>query len=572
MNKYLKILALSGGVLSSIAPTAIKVGNKPNNDINSVYQNVEKIQNILPKLSRINYRLDINGLQDENVKFSTINEDGNDVDLSKDETINYLSETLNQVNLEYEQLREYLSNAIKDSMDYLDKYKSGEIELTNEQKIYIKEHSNSIKYLAETLEDLNEDIICIIDGCEDCEDCDFDETANRYISSIKDLETRIDALQNSINSLQLITNISNPYFYAGYSYTPNNVVYGFKYSKFKAPNIEDSDSNNANITNDNNEDISKDNINQDNSHESTDIVKDNSDNIIDTTQEDNSSNIANDTLDNTAEQNTVIENNSNTEELEESDNTSNTETNQGSKEIKPTTFGLKSNIDTYAPTKRNIDTFFNTALYDNEYGYGGGYGMPYGYGMQYGGGYAMPYGGYGNPYMNGYNSNLINREAIKKSDNTPVNANLNTTPNIEDDSNIETENKTSKPKKIRAKRAKNIDTYTGTTVQSNINSMGESKLSSFLKEKITNIRNKIRNKKKSQPNKDIENFEDKIDETVIEETNIKNVDTYKDETENVNADTNNSVDSADDTSKTTNNITSNNEQPELHSEQPIIAQ
>ena len=109
-------------------------------------------------------------------------------------------------------------------------------------------------------------------------------------------------------------------------------------------------------------------------------------------------------------------------------------------------------------------------------------------------------------------------------------------------------------------------------IQSNINSMGESKLSSFLKEKITNIRNKIRNKKKSQPNKDIENFEDKIDETVIEETNIKNVDTYKDETENVNADTNNSVDSADDTSKTTNNITSNNEQPELHSEQPIIAQ
>jgi len=555
MNKYLKILALSGGILTSIAPTAIKVGNRTNNDFNTMYENVERIQNILPRLSKINYRLNINSEQDQTTMLSETDELDNEVDIGKEETINYLAETLNQVTSEYEQLRQSLNTAIKDSMEYLDKYKNGEIELTNEQKIYIKEHTNSIKYLAETLEDLSEDIMCAIDGCEDCEDCDFDETANRYISTIKDLELCIDSLQTSLNSLQFITSLSNPYFYAGYNYIPNHITYRLRHS---TPN------------NDNDDTINNDNIDSDNLENQT--MQDNSNDM------DSTDNALEDTTNKATDETTTTDNADNSDNsenndtnIEDTEQTDNIDDNSSVKQAKPTTFGLKSNIDTYAPTRRNIDTFFNTALYDNEYGYGGGYGMPYGYGMQYGGGYNMNYGGYGNPYaMNGYNSNLINRETLKKVDN-PVNANLNTTPDTEVD-NHETKNETSKPKKIRAKRAKNIDTYTGTTIQSNVNSMGESKLSSFLKEKITNIRNKIRNKKQSRYNKDVENLENKIDETVADETSIKNVDTYKEETENVNADTNNSVDSIDDTSKTTNNITSNNEQPELHSEQPIIAQ
>ena len=184
MNKYLKILALSGGLMASIAPTAIKIDNQSNNDLGQIQESVEKMQNIMPKLSRINYKLNIDldttnptnndnsltGNTNDNVTFSTSDDDGNETNLNKQETINYLNQTFEQANSEYEQLKATLTTAIKNTMDYLESYKNGETTLTNEQKIYIKEHTNSIKFLAETLEDLSEDVICAID----CKDCDED--------------------------------------------------------------------------------------------------------------------------------------------------------------------------------------------------------------------------------------------------------------------------------------------------------------------------------------------------------------------------------------------------------------
>lgn len=547
MNKYLKILMLSGGLVGAIAPTAIDINNDKHSDLGSIYEQVEKMQQAIPRLSRINYKLNIdlgideNGVDDidennditnntvidedtniisdniknnttdnsstsDNITFTTTDENGNESTLNNEETINYLNQTLNQTNIEYEQLKNTLNNAIKDTMDYLDAYKSGEQTLTNEQKIYIREHSNSIKFLAETLEDLSEEVICCIDGCEDCEDSEqFEATASKYLATINDLETRINVLNNAIASLQLINNIGNPHFFAG-KFGPNHMFYG--YHNFNENHIDNNDN-----TGENDQSVEVDDNNDDLVDNSTDSV----DNIEDT--QDNEQN--QDSVENVENNDTI---------------SANTE------DDKPTTFGLKSNIDTYAPTKRNIDTFFNTALYNNEYmnGYGN-YG--YGYGNPYGGyGYGMPYGsGVGNPYgNNGLNSNIVNRQVVENQQNQ-----INNMANI--DNQVDNSEDVKKPKKIRVKRAKNIDTYSEITVQSNINTMGESKISRFFKEKFNNLRNKVR-KQKQDVEQNKENQQNDTNQPIIEKNNnladIKNNDIISEveviDNQNIDNKTNNS--------------------------------
>lgn len=516
MNKYLKMLMLSGGLVGSIIPTAIDMDNKQNNDLGGIYEQVEKMQEALPRLSRINYKLNIdlsdnnesdalenndtnndnNTINDEiptdntenshNVTFTTTDDTGKETNLSNEETINYLDETLNQTNIEYESLKTTLNNAIKDTMDYLDAYKNGETTLTNEQKIYIKEHANSIKFLAETLEDLSEDVLCCIDGCEDCDnEEDFEATASKYLTTINDLETRINALNNAIASLQFINNICNPYFFRA---VPNYIMYDYN-------NLPDDE-------------------NQDNVEENNSDLNISNDNVMEV---ENDQNLTDETSNDSVDNNQSTQDNVVNESQEEGVNNEND---------KPTTFGLKSNIDTYAPTRRNIDTFFNTALYNkNDYmngnAYGYGYGVPYGYGGGYG--YGMPYGQgyYGSPYGMGLNSNMVNRAELEKQENS---APTNTYANIETKTD---EKDVKKPKNKLSKRAKNIDTYTGVTVKSNVNTMGESKISRFFKEKFNTLRNKIRRQKQdvqdnaqNLPN-NLEN-QDNLDNNSINQNNENN--------------------------------------------------
>ncbi|MFQ6724386.1 MAG: hypothetical protein ACLRFE_03545 [Clostridia bacterium] len=468
MNKYLKILMLSGGLVGAIAPTAIDTDKCPTCDFGGIYEDVEKMKQALPRLSCIDYKLNIdlsdnsnsensnndtlnetnqeefnnvevndniiddsNSNNDSNVTFTTTDENGEQTILDNEETINFLDEALNQTNIEYEQLKSTLTKAITDTMNYLELCNSDEKTLTNEQKIYIKEHSNTIKFLAETLEDLSEDVICCIDGGDNCEDCDdeFELTAGKYLAIINHLEDRINILNNAIASLQFINNGNhfiariNPYY-----------VYS---------NDTDQDSCEGN---DCSIEVEKKDLNTDEAS------------------------------------NGMVDEDENTQHVVDENNQ--TDLSVSNNEDKPTTFGLKSNIDTYAPTRRNIDTFFNTALYKNEFnsnGYGYGYGMPYGYGAGYG--YGMPYAnGYANPYGE-INSNMINRSQLEND----ANQNNNT--------NNDEQNKTLKSKKVKnsaKKRAKNVDTYNGITIKSNINTMGESKISKFFKEKFNDIRRKVR--------------------------------------------------------------------------------
>ena len=493
MNKYIKLLALSSGLLAVIAPTAIDTQkDNYNNDLNNTYQNIEKMQNIIPKLSKVNYMLNIDIPNDKNlndaedtVTFSTTDENGDSTQLSNEETLTYLDSALQETNAEYEQLKQCLINAIKDTMDYLDQYKNNETEVTNEQKLYIKEHSNSIKFLAETLEDLSEELICVVDGCEDCDDEQFETNVSLYLNAINNLEERINVLQSSLSSLQLINNMANPYFYPRFIPKPNYV-----------------NSNDSVIKNDGN---ANDNTTDNNLNDNTTNTEQNDDNT--STEQDTTADIGNQEIDSDG-----------SVEVEQSTNTAD-------EDEKPTTFGLKSNIDTYAPTKRNIDTFFNTALYNDNYMYGNNY-MPYGYG----GGYGMPYGnGYmANPYGNGLNSNLVNRDVVENTSKQDSFCENCGTASVENNAPEDSK----KTKKFRVKKAKNIDTYADVTVKSNINTMGESKISKFFKDKFNNLRNKVKNRKENSNQADlidnVENGSQDVNTAQDVANNIDNVKNSKD--------------------------------------------
>ena len=485
MNKYFKALALTGGVISAIIPTTLKIENKSTcNDLAKIYEDVTNMDEIKPRQSRINYKLNIDtnsSSSNENVSFGTENENGEQKPLTDNETLSYLDATLEEVSSEYNLLKDTLTKAIKDTMDYLDNAKENNT-LTNEQKIYLKEHTNSIKFLAETLEDLSEDVLCCIDGV-DCEKDDMKEITAKYLKTIDNLEDRINALQNSLNSLQLMNGISNPYFYATYNYPPNHIVYGLRYGK---------------RDNSHNSQIGENNQNDENSNNESDAENNQ-------TSNDNADNEQSDT-ENSADNQQQTQNNEDTNSNQHTD--TNAQVGKDSEDYK--TFNLKSNIDTYAPTRRNIDTFFNTALLDNEYGYGYGNGGMYGYGMPYGMGYGNMGGYYGNPYGNmgyeGYNSNMINRKTLEENAQNNYMPN-SPTANVEQPEEIDSNNQNKPSKKPRVKRTSNIDTYNQATVKSNINSMGESRISKFFKEKFSSIKNKVRNKKQ-QTEQNFDNAQD----------------------------------------------------------------
>ncbi len=502
MNKYIKLFALSSGLLGALVPSAIDLDNDMQNKLSQIYESVDDMEELNSSTSRLNYEIDVNS-NDKNVTFSTTNEDGSQTDLTEQETINYLNSTLEQVNSEYEELKQTLINAIQDTMDYLDKYE--EQELTNEQKLYIKEHSNSIKFLANTLENLSSDVIKTIDGCENCDD--FEKVAGIYMLTINNLEEKIEALQNSLTSLNMINSLSSPYYNRTAHHFPNGVVYGFRFGT--NPSLNNTEQNqDSQLENENNE--------QENS----------------TNQNELENNQENENQENNSQDNNT---NSNTEQQTLNDSSTDLDSTE---EEKPTTFGLKSNIDSYAPTKRNIDTFFNTALLGNEYNMYGG--MPNMYGMPYGNaGYGNMYGyGFGNPYNGGgLNSNNINKEVLE---------NHNNSNNVNSISNIEAEPKqdVQKPKKVRAKKAKNVDSYKGVTVKSNINTMGESKIAKFFKEKFNNMRNKIKNQKNDNAESSQDLTKNLPEHPVTQQTNIENNENSINNAENVKEDLINSENTA----------------------------
>ncbi len=127
----------------------------------------------------------------------------------------------------------------------------------------------------------------------------------------------------------------------------------------------------------------------------------------------------------------LIDNNGEIKENNEQQNQTTDETNKSNIDTYKTT-NLKSNIDTYVgDNPKNIDSFFNTALLDNEFMYGNGY----------------------NGYMNGLNP-YMNRNGLPYQNQQMQENQPNTNTSVNSNNNTQ-----SKVEKKKFKLAKNIDTY-----------------------------------------------------------------------------------------------------------------
>lgn len=160
-----------------------------------------------------------------------------------------------------------------------------------------------------------------------------------------------------------------------------------------------------------------------------------------------------------------------------------------------------SNIDTYGPEYRNIDTFFNTALLDdnmfdyNGENYMGNYGMGYmGNPYMFGGrvnGHNGSNGGYRNPNYNNQNNNENNTTES----NSPNNHNIK----------IDTDTQDNQEQK-KFKFGKNIDTYLDDTMQGNVNTMGGKKVTDYVRDLFNKHFKKDKpNSKKPMPKTDNNN-------------------------------------------------------------------
>jgi len=87
MNKYLKVLMLSGGLIGAIAPTAIDTNKNNNSDLGYIYSQVGKIQEVLPRLSRININLD-NTSNEQQTDITEINDNSSNNNIEVEDIVN----------------------------------------------------------------------------------------------------------------------------------------------------------------------------------------------------------------------------------------------------------------------------------------------------------------------------------------------------------------------------------------------------------------------------------------------------------------------------------------------------
>ncbi len=294
------------------------------------------------------------------------------------------------------ELKEELTEAILETENLLNKVQNREIELTSEQKLLITEQSNELKNLGKHLSRLTNELSLSLSDLGTLlanENGNLDSLSLKYLVVLNNLLDGNEMLENSLSSLNLMNNM----FRINSVLPPNNtgrILYGFQQNN-QPPVIKD-------YLIDNNGNVVENKTNPSTSHQTeTKEVDENSE----TATANNNSNKNIDTLN-----------------------------------TKPT----NSNIDSfYANTPHNIDTFFNTALLNNEFMYGNGYGS-------YGGNFAGGMGGYGAGFPYGYNQ-YQNYQNASNNPNYGVNNNNNTQ---DEDTQSNTINKKSK-----FKLTKNIDTY-----------------------------------------------------------------------------------------------------------------
>lgn len=406
----------------------------------------QNVDNMLNQLNN-NTKLNLSNIveNDSEAKNSTINNAVNDTEINdeniKSEKISTLYSLSNDIEDscdEFCELKEDIINAIIETQNLITKVQSKEIELTTEQKIFISEQSEQLKNLARRLSSITTELslnlsdLTTITGNSDN---DLDALSLKYLIVLDNLINGNELLENGLQSLNMINNL----FDMSSKLPPNNkgrILYGFKRNN-EEPIIKDY------LINENGQIVENTN-NSENEIEDEDKVNDS---LNDTNSHE--TNNQNNTTNNNAQLNNTTPQNSNITQL--NNTTANTETNNQIRQNKARKNNVdtyrnnnfNSNIDTYGNNFINTDTFFNTALLDNEFMYGRG-GNPYMNNYMYNNPNGMNYNN-----MNNYN-NLNNENNTKESVN-----NDNTTQNMDNSNTTRKTDKTTKKKKL----SKNIDTY-----------------------------------------------------------------------------------------------------------------
>ena len=389
------------------------IKNNLNTTKNRLSNNVET-KNIVDGTEKTNNLVEsddtLNNSNAEITPDTTENDNNNnDEQLESISTLYSLSTDIDDSCEEFCELKEDLIDAITETQNLITKVQNKEIELTNEQRMLVREQSNQLKDLSRNLSRItNELSINLSDISQMMRDSngDIDALSLKYLVVLENLLNGNDMLENGLYSLRLI----NKMFNIDDNMTPNNygrVLYGFKRNNEPAIIKDYMIDENGNITENN---IAN---NAQNSSESETNNSAQSDNQ-------NSTNQANNTT------------------------TSNIDTFSDRK--------LKTNIDTFGNNRQNTDTFFNTALLDNEFMFGRN---GYGYNNMMGNPYV-------NPNIQNQNVNLTNRNNNNNENNATEN---NTTTHSVDTTNNtqqleENENQTdTETKAKKSKLTKNIDTY-----------------------------------------------------------------------------------------------------------------
>ena len=368
-------------------------GNDINNTAIPDETNLEEIKPISEPASEELTTKEIDEKTNSNEYFSDVEDNLSDleienepaIDNAEDDEISTLYNLTDDVNNscdEFCELKQQLTGAIIETEELIQKLQNKEIELTREQRMFINEQSMQLKNLGRQLSNITTELSIslsdlnqiMLDNGHNINDINL-----KYLVVLDNLINGNEMLQSSLNSINLINQMFNlkPALSGN---NPNHILYGFKRNNeqpiFKNYKLDE----NGNLI----EDSVPSELPVDNSeHDGEKVLEDDAN--IDTYQ------------------NKI----------------------------------MKTNIDAYYNNMNNIDTFFNTALLDNQFMYGNRGGFPYYNNMYYG---AIP--------------NMNNR--INQSTNSVDNS--KDTKHVENETTLDEQKKNPSSKK-RIKLTKNIDTF-----------------------------------------------------------------------------------------------------------------
>ncbi len=221
------------------------------------------------------------------------------------------------------ELKENLTNAIVETQKLIDKVQQKELELSNEQRLFITEQAQQLKNLGRQLSSSTTELSLSLSDLHTLmasNNQDIDKLSMKYLVVLDNLVNGNEMLQSGLETVTLMNQMFNMNTNTLPSNNRGRILYGFQQNN-NPPIIKDY------YINENNE-----------------------------------------LVDNTNKENTDITEKNETGNETESVSKNGVDTYKNNK--------LRSNIDTYHNTNlpHNVDTFFNTALLDNEFMYGNGYG------------------------------------------------------------------------------------------------------------------------------------------------------------------------------------------------------